>query len=316
MYLRLKSRTTHFSAENRTFTKEEMTYLATVKSLHQISLKNGPITDDLVAIICTLPRLQYLDLSNTAITDEVLVHISKLNKLKVLILDQTSVNGSGFCHMAGHSALRVLWASYTDVDDEAIFQFLSNPKLTHLVAKNTRITAEGTLELAPLPRLQINGGEQLSGADVEAFEKEQRRYARRGKSLIEPDAAEQVKAEEALTKFFGAMEDWTRRMINNRGNRNDIYNRKYAGDIHVIADEFCTDKPVKTGRLNSFSFRMPSENTREQILSAEWYSKRQLYLYTRDSLSRYRYRLVKSGERWLIDRREILLDGWTNTYFE
>ena len=150
---------------------------------------------------------------------------------------------------------------------------------------------------------------------MEAFQLKQREFARREKPFVQSNPVEQAKAEEVLKGFFSAMENWIQKKIENQGNKSDIYNLRYDDDIHLIADKFCTEKPVKTERLTGSSYQVPSENTFEQIIDAEWHSSRQLYLYTKNSLWRYRYRLVRHKEQWRIDRREIFLDGWTNTCF-
>ena len=298
----------------RAFRREELQELAGIPALLRLDFANAPLNDEEVAILCGLPNLEELWLEGTRVTDAVLPAIAQLPNLKWLILDGTAITGDGFGAFSKHTGLRTLWVSHTKVGDSAARFIAQIPKLRVLVAKGTQLTRAGVLALAANKNLEVNLGEPVSSANLQAFDEAQQTIAR-GNSKQPPACDEDVMAARAvLEQFFREISAWECAVAQAHRTNRDTADWR----VDELADVFarlCTKKERKFGRPNALSYAIPPEFEGHTILEAEAAGPNKLCFYTRDSSrSRHRFFLVKKKGAWLVDRRETLRDEWERSF--
>ncbi len=290
--------------ENRAFMLDEMKQIAQSKKLLGISFVNCPVKDEDILQISTLPKLVNVLLENTKITDKSLEYLANLPSLKCLFITKADLTGSGFKYFESNKKIECIWACSTKLDNENLKHFAKIPKLGILVINDTLITLEGLFAIADNPRIKVVAKDILTTDQIELFESEQRKLAK--KNLMTDDNDIEL-AKKTLLAFFEAMTDWEK-YANKVGFTEDLQVK-----CKEIFKQFCIDKPRAGYRPDGLHFSGAPDYTygQEKFIDTEQASKNRIYFYTKDNIDfHYRYILIKKGSQWKIDERQWKSGGW------
>src|SRR5688572_4480727 len=94
--LNLPRRPRYVTFKDRSFTAEELQFLASLPSIAHLNFTNCRVGDNDIRIICGLPKLERLWLEGTQVTDAILPDIAQVPNLNWLVLDHTQITGAGF----------------------------------------------------------------------------------------------------------------------------------------------------------------------------------------------------------------------------
>jgi len=302
--------------DGRSFTREQLEQLAASPSIVRLDFKNCAVRDEDVRAICGLPKLESLWLEGTQVTDAALPAIARLPKLNWLILDRTEITGMGFHAFTGHKTLQTLWLSNTRVTDEAMPLLAAIPRLSIVVLKHTKITRAGLMSLAKHPTLEVSAEGLFSKTDMREFDMVQRQHANRSDRSVQPNPADAEAAASVLQAFFVAMNAWERELA--RSNLETVEGKDRAqAQVQEIFAKHCTDKARKYGSPHVLSYSEPPAYEELELLDAEWLTPRKVYYYTKERSgfeSHHRFLVIKRGDRWLVDHKQVRGDGWERDY--
>jgi hypothetical protein len=300
--------------DGRSFTAAHLRQLAASPSIVRLDFKNCDVGDDEVRTICGLPKLQSLWLEGTRVTDAVLPALARLPKLDWLILDRTRVTGTGFASFAGHETLRTLWLADTHLTDETMPLLAAIPSLSIVVLRRTKISRAGLMLLATHPTVEVTAEDLFSRADMKEFELAQRRHANRTAPSFQPVPADAEAAAAVLHTFFSAMLAWERELTASDASSAEAMERHKAA-CRKIFDQYCTPKERSYGRPNVLWANAEYANL--DLLDSEWLTPRKVFFYTKEREGfegQHRFLVVKRGDRWLIDHKEVRGEGWERDY--
>lgn len=166
----------------RDYSAEEITPLGKLKSLRSLKIY---CASEHIPVIAGLTNLERLDCPKNGITDDSLKYLADMKKMEKLSLEGNPISGEGLKYLEGFSELRVLHAQRTDFNDAAIPYLVNNfPNLTEINLRDTKVTAEGMLELSELhflnhPELPT----ELSRTTLGGLSSEERKQALRQQDL-------------------------------------------------------------------------------------------------------------------------------------
>ncbi len=300
----------------RSFNAAELQTLADAPSLLRLDFSNCVIGDHDIALLCDLPKLQGMWLAGTGVTDAALWHLARLPKLDWLILENTAITGTGFAAFSEHRALRHLRVAGTKVTDDVMPLLAQISPLSHVTLDNTAVTTSGLMALAAHPTLEVGAHGHFSLEMLRQFALLQRTRASRtppGFTVIPADAEA---AQAALTGFMAAITRWELEMAAGEAARLPGEAWDVTGCNAAFAT-FCTAKDRKYGQPGS-SYGKPPEYEGVDIFATEWINPRKVFFYAMSTgsiqASQHRFLLVKKGQRWLIDHKEWLNNGWVRAY--
>jgi serine/threonine protein kinase/Leucine-rich repeat (LRR) protein len=143
---------------------DELTQLAAVPGLRELSLAHTRISDAGIERLLVLRQLASLNLSRTAVTNAGLQTVARLTELTELNLERTAVSDPGMARLTTLPKLERLFLSDTRVTDAGLEQLKHAKTLRTLTAHGTLLTEAGHSVLtSALPELDI----AWDGADVE-----------------------------------------------------------------------------------------------------------------------------------------------------
>jgi hypothetical protein len=186
--------------------------------------------------------------------------------------------------------------------------------LSLLLAKHTAMTKSGLMALAANPILKVNAGDQFPPDVMTEFEVVQRRSTRCASKTVTPSDADAQAARSVLLGFFAAISQWERDVAQSTAPGSGETDWRIERCRAIFA-EFCTPKDRKYGRPNALHCSIPPDYETLQLLDVEWPTLRKVLFYTKDRNGfQHRFLVVKQRDRWLVDHKETLLDGWSRAY--
>ena len=144
--------------------KADLSKLADLQSLEELSLREAKLQGDALESIGALTKLWSLDLSKTSADDSAAVAINKLRNLRDLNLSGTNVTDATLEKLTGLSKLVKIYLSDTKIGDSGIKTLHRLRTLRHLSINGTNISATGHRDLvSALPQAEVS----WDGADID-----------------------------------------------------------------------------------------------------------------------------------------------------
>ncbi len=128
--------------------------LAPFTGLRRLDLNYSSITDDGMQYVAGMKELTHLALRDTLVSDAGVRHLAGLSKLESLDLYGTSLTDTGVSSLAGLKRLRKLNLLGANVSDESAALLAALPELEELNLYRSRITNDGLAKLRSLKKLR------------------------------------------------------------------------------------------------------------------------------------------------------------------
>jgi len=160
------------------------------------------------------------------------------------------------------------------------------------------------MAVAVNPRLGIVANGLFTPDQIELFEQEQRRLAKK-KNTVDPQDMEQALAR--LSLFFEAMTVWEKYAVQ-VGFTHDL-----GVKCNEVFEQHCTYKPRRGYRPENLHYSDGPYYTylEHRIVDTEQVTKNKIYIFTKDQIDfQYRFILMKKDGNWLIDEAQTLDGGW------
>jgi len=166
------------TVEGNAMTMEGFSRLATMPSLHTLSVSRSLLQDDswewanpndqlreldvsytgagekFLGELGCFPHLNSLNLSGASISDQSLAHLNHLRDLHILCLNETAVTSEGLAGLRTMENLREVHLSKTKVDGEGLPHLAQLKDLEWIDLSDTQVRGENLALLAGLPRLR------------------------------------------------------------------------------------------------------------------------------------------------------------------
>lgn len=295
---------------DRKFTQEELDELITYKQLAGLSLTNCSVTDRELEYIGKLPKLANLEIVGADITDEGLKYLQNPS-LSILHLEDNKLTGVGFKYLKNNKKLNCVWMVNTLLNDEGLACMAEIPKMDVLGVEGANVTFEGLMAIAGNPILKVVGEGCFTKKEIEQFEAKQRELARKKKTVNPQDVAD---AEAVLQSFFDAYTEWEK--FANKAK--DTFGKESQEKYKEVLTKFASEKRLKEGTYpESVSGNAPYYSFNGcKIVDTEQLTKNKIYFYLKNQLdSDYRILLVRSGDTWKVEARQVRFEQWTTYSF-
>jgi endonuclease YncB( thermonuclease family) len=141
------------------FHDSDLTMLAGLPNLQELSLRATEITDLGLESLRTLDQLRRLSLMNTRVGDAGMEHLRALANLEDLDLDRTKITDDALVHVASLVNLRRLQIAHTAITDAGLDHLATLADLKELNARATHVTQDGVDQLQrKIPGLRVGFG--------------------------------------------------------------------------------------------------------------------------------------------------------------
>ena len=135
-------------------TDDEMSLVASLPDLTDLSLEETAVGDVSMARLKGLRKLAWLNLYRTRVGDEGLRHLSAIASLELLPLGSTRITDAGLAHVASMTGLLYLGLRDNRVGDDGVRHLTGLTQLRGLHLGETKVTDAGLAHLEKLSRLE------------------------------------------------------------------------------------------------------------------------------------------------------------------